>query len=173
MLVGFRVLPIIPVVHEKTALPRLGHAHIVLLAQARGEGGRLAARSAVPAGSRPLTVNITPATVTNTGPDHSGSHAKERLRRMRKVAITLIGALLAFTAGTASASAAPINVDANPREDAQPGITVTVVAVVGETQVLESITTGLGSGEGDKNAGLCASGLIHTSCTPADEASER
>jgi hypothetical protein len=93
---------------------------------------------------------------------------------MRRVAITLIGALLAFTAGTASASAAPINVDSTPREDALPGVTVTVYAVVGEQQVpIQSSTAGLGSGELGQNAGLCAVGEIHTSCTPADEASER
>ena len=92
---------------------------------------------------------------------------------MRRVTLSLIGALLAFTAATASANAAPINVDADPRDDA-PGVTVTVSVVVGGTQVpIESITTGLDSGEGDKNAGLCASGIIHTSCTPADEASTR
>src|SRR5215208_4904170 len=84
VLLGFRVLPIVPVVQAKTALPRLGHAHIVILAQARGEGGRLAARSAVPAGSRPLTVNITPATVTNTGPDHSGRSCRRKVAEDEK-----------------------------------------------------------------------------------------
>jgi hypothetical protein len=89
---------------------------------------------------------------------------------MRRVALTLVGALLAFTAGTASASAAPpIDVDAEPRER---GVTVTVSLVVEEQEFfLESITTGFGSGEDDKNAGLCAEGFIHRSCTPADEAS--
>jgi len=94
---------------------------------------------------------------------------------MRRVALTLIGALLAFTAGTASASAAPINVDADPREE--PGVSVTVYAVVFGQQVeIQSIEAGLGSGEQREDrqqAGLCAEGEIHTSCTPADEASER
>jgi len=93
---------------------------------------------------------------------------------MRRVALTLIGALLALTAWTASASAAPIDVNATPRQGSDDGgVTVTVSAVVGGTEVpIESITAGKSGGEQDKNAGLCASGLIHTSCTPADEASE-
>ena len=93
---------------------------------------------------------------------------------MRRVALTLIGALLALSAGTASASAAPINVDADRRQDGQPGVSVTVYAVVGGQQVpIQSIEAGLGSGESTQKAGLCAAGEIHTSCTPADEASNR
>jgi hypothetical protein len=58
-------------------------------------------------------------------------------------------------------------VDANPEKG---GVTVTVS--VGETEIpIESITAGLKGGEEDKNAGLCGSGVIQTSCTPADEAS--
>jgi hypothetical protein len=91
-----------------------------------------------------------------------------KVAEMRRVALTLIGALLVLTAGTASASAAPpIDVDANPEKG---GVTVTVS--VGETEIpIESITAGLKGGEEDKNASSCASGVIHTSCTPADEAS--
>jgi hypothetical protein len=92
---------------------------------------------------------------------------------MRRVALTLIGALLVLTAGTATASAAPpIDVNAQPRDG---GVTVTV-SVNGVP--IESITTGVGAGETKENekaqqAGLCASGIIHTSCTPADEASNK
>jgi hypothetical protein len=93
---------------------------------------------------------------------------------MRRIALTLIGALFVLTAGTASASAAPINVDAERREGGQPGVSVTVYAVVGGQQVpIQSIEAGLGSGEEEQNAGLCAEGVIHTSCTPADEASNK
>jgi hypothetical protein len=60
-------------------------------------------------------------------------------------------------------------VDANPEKG---GVTVTVSVVVGETEIpIESITAGLKGGEEDKKAGLCARRVIHTSCTPADEAS--
>jgi hypothetical protein len=87
---------------------------------------------------------------------------------MRRVALTLIGALLVLTAGTATASAAPpVDVNAQPKDQ---GVTVTVSV---DGVPIESITTGLGAGEPDKNAGLCASGVIHTSCTPADEASNK
>lgn len=37
VLMGFRVLPIIPVVQPKTALPRFGHAQIVLTGVRKGE----------------------------------------------------------------------------------------------------------------------------------------
>ena len=85
---------------------------------------------------------------------------------MRKIVLTLIGALLALTAGTASASAAaPINVDSDPIDG---GVTVTV-SVFGVP--IQSMTAGQAGGEEDKNAGLCATGF-HTSCTPADEASD-
>ncbi len=87
---------------------------------------------------------------------------------MKRVALILIGALLAITAGTASASAAPIDVNATPQDR---GVMVSVTLVVGGQPITETITTGYGQGESDKNAGLCAVGVIHTSCTPADEAS--
>jgi hypothetical protein len=82
----------------------------------------------------------------------------------------VIGALFVLTAGTASASAArPISVTAQPEKG---GVTVTASVDVGGTEVpVQSITAGQRGGEEDKNAGLCASGVIHTSCTPADEAS--
>jgi hypothetical protein len=95
-----------------------------------------------------------------------------KVAERRRVALTLIGALLVLTAGTATASAAPpIDVNAQPQDG---GVTVTVSVDVNGTQVpIESITAGPSGGEQDKNAGLCASGVIHTSCTPADEASNK
>jgi hypothetical protein len=95
-----------------------------------------------------------------------------KVAEMRRVVLTLMAALLALTAGAASASAAPpINVDSEPGER---GVTVTVSVRVGEEEVpIQSITAGREGGEADKNAGLCAVGVIHTSCTPADEASNR
>ena len=81
---------------------------------------------------------------------------------MRRFALVLIVALFAVPAGTVSAMAAPID-EVDPE---QGGVTVT--ATVGTKS--ETITAGLKGGEEDKNAGLCASGNIHTSCTPADEA---
>ena len=94
---------------------------------------------------------------------------------MRRFALTLIGALLALTAWTASASAAPINVDAERRQGGVPGVSVTVYSVDEEGQQvpIQSITAGQDTGEPTQNAGLCAVGVIHTSCTPADEASGR
>jgi hypothetical protein len=84
-----------------------------------------------------------------------------KVAEMRRIALTLVGALLVLAGGTASASAAPIDVNATPETG---GVTVSV-SVLG-TQV-QSITAGQAGGEVDKNAGLCASGLIHNSCTPA------
>ena len=92
---------------------------------------------------------------------------------MRRVALTLIGALLALTAGTASASAAPpFDVNATPQQGPEEGGVTVTVTVPGVEEPIQSITAGKEGGEEDKNAGLCASGRIHTSCTPADEASE-
>src|SRR5829696_1439633 len=92
---------------------------------------------------------------------------------MRRVALTLIGALLVLTAGTATASAAPpIDVNAQP-QDGGVTVTVSVVEEDGTEVPIQSITAGQSGGEQDKNAGLCASGVIHTSCTPADEASNK
>jgi hypothetical protein len=96
-----------------------------------------------------------------------------KVAEMRRVALTLIGALLVLTAGTASASAAPpIDVNAQP-QDGGVTVTVSVVREDGTEVTIESITAGQSGGEPDKKAGLCASGVIHTSCTPADEASNK
>lgn len=94
---------------------------------------------------------------------------------MRRVALTLVGALLAISAGTTSASAAPIDVDAEPEKG---GVVVTAtVTVEGFPTIEETITTGQLAADvpfnENESPGLCAFGPIHTSCTPADEASER
>jgi hypothetical protein len=93
---------------------------------------------------------------------------------MRRVVLSLVGALLAVTAATSSASAAPpIDVDAEPGSG---GVQVTVSANVDGTQIpIESIKTGqLAVNQDptnpDNGPGLCATGVIHNSCTPASEA---
>jgi len=83
---------------------------------------------------------------------------------MRRVALALIVGLFAVPAGTLSASAAPIDVTADPGDR---GVTVTVTVLGIEA---ESIDTGQLAVEEGGQPGLCASGLIHTSCTPASEA---
>jgi len=83
---------------------------------------------------------------------------------MRRVALALIVGLFAVPAGTLSASAAPIDVTANPGDR---GVTVTVTTILG---IDESIETGQLAITKGGQPGLCASGLIHTSCTPASEA---
>jgi hypothetical protein len=97
---------------------------------------------------------------------------------MKRVALALIAGLFAVLVGTSSASAAPpIDVDAQP--DSQ-GAVVTVYANLPDgTQVpIESIKTGqLAEGQDptnpDNGPGLCATGVIHNSCTPASEAAPR
>jgi hypothetical protein len=91
---------------------------------------------------------------------------------MRRVVLSLVGALLAVTAATTSASAAPpIRVDAEPGS----GGAVVTVYVDGTDVPIESITTGQLAPKTDQGTdnglpGLCAEGVIHTSCTPASEA---
>jgi hypothetical protein len=89
---------------------------------------------------------------------------------MRRVALSLIGALLVLTAWTASASAAPpVDVDVNAQPVDGGGVTVTA-SLDGTT--VETMTAGTSvDGRTDNGKpGLCADGLIHTSCTPASEA---
>jgi hypothetical protein len=101
---------------------------------------------------------------------HSG-RPKEKGCEMRRVIFSLAGALLAVTAATTSASAAPpIDVNAEPGSGG-----VTVTATVDGTPI-EQITTGQLANDEEPpstdngHPGLCATGVIHTSCTPASEA---
>jgi hypothetical protein len=92
---------------------------------------------------------------------------------MRRVILSLVGALLAVTAATTSASAAPIDVNVDHSE--QGGVTVTATTTVDGIPIEQQIRTGqLAAGEDptnpDNGPGLCATGVIHTSCTPASEA---
>jgi hypothetical protein len=94
---------------------------------------------------------------------------------MKRIALALIAGLFVVAASTTAASAAPpIDVDAQPGDQ---GAVVTVYANRPDgTQVpIESIKTGqLAVGEDptnpDNGPGLCATGVIHNSCTPASEA---
>jgi hypothetical protein len=95
---------------------------------------------------------------------------------MKRIALALIAGLFVVAASATAASAAPpIDVDAQP--DSQ-GAVVTVYANLPDgTQVpIESIKTGhLAEGQdpttnGENGPGLCATGVIHNSCTPASEA---
>lgn len=88
---------------------------------------------------------------------------------MRRVALALIVALFAVPAGTTSASAAPIDVDAEPVEGG--GVTVTATVPFLSPEPIQTMTAGRTVTGDDGKPGLCARG-IHTSCTPADEASE-
>jgi hypothetical protein len=91
---------------------------------------------------------------------------------MRRIILSLIGALLAVTAATTSANAAPIDVNVDHSEKG--GVTVT--ATVEGTQIQQQIKTGqLAEGQDPttnftNGPGLCATGVIHNSCTPASEA---
>ena len=95
---------------------------------------------------------------------------------MRRVILSLVGALLAVTAATTSASAAPIDVNATPGEGGAEEAGVTVTVTVEGTPIQQQITTGqLAEGQDPSTnftngPGLCATGVIHTSCTPASEA---
>jgi hypothetical protein len=85
---------------------------------------------------------------------------------MRRVALALIVALFAVPAGVTSASAtAPIDVNAEPVDGG--GVTVTVSY---SGYPVETMTAGPSVTGDNGNPGLCASGAIHTSCTPANEA---
>jgi hypothetical protein len=90
---------------------------------------------------------------------------------MRRVVLSLVGALLAVAAATTSASAAPINIEVD--HSVKGG--VTVKATIEGTPIEQQIKTGqLAVNQDptnpDNGPGLCATGLIHTSCTPASEA---
>ena len=105
---------------------------------------------------------------------HIGRSYGRKVAGMRRVVLSLVGALFAVAAATTPASAAPpIAVEATPGDQ---GAVVTVYANVNGTQVpIESIKTGqLAAGQDptnpDNGPGLCATGLIHNSCTPASEA---
>jgi hypothetical protein len=93
---------------------------------------------------------------------------------MRRVILSLVGALLAVTAATTSANAAPIDVNVDHSEKG--GVTVTANTTVGGIPIQQQITTGqLAEGQDPttnftNGPGLCATGVIHTSCTPASEA---
>jgi hypothetical protein len=86
---------------------------------------------------------------------------------MKRVVLALIIGLFAVPVGTTSASAAPpIDVNAQPVDR---GVTVTVSS---DTTTIETMTAGKSVEDrtDNKKPGLCASGIIHTSCTPASEA---
>jgi hypothetical protein len=93
---------------------------------------------------------------------------------MRRIILSLVGALLVVTAATTSASAAPpIDVNAEPGEG---GVTVTATVTTPQGTATETIITGqLAEGldptqKFENGPGLCATGDIHNSCTPASEA---
>jgi hypothetical protein len=85
---------------------------------------------------------------------------------MRRVVLSLVGALFVVTAATTSASAAPIDIKVDHSEKG--GVTVT--ATVEGIPIQEQIKTGQLATSDTGGPGLCASGVIHTSCTPASEA---
>jgi hypothetical protein len=93
---------------------------------------------------------------------------------MRRVILSLVGALLAVAAATTSASAAPIDIEVD--HSVKGGVTVT--ATVDGTPI-EQIKTGQLAENQDptqnfeNGPGVCATGVIHTSCTPADEAAHQ
>jgi len=92
---------------------------------------------------------------------------------MRRVILSLAGALLAVAAMTTSASAAPIDVKAEPGDG---GVTVTATVTTPQGTATETIKTGQLTIDQDptkesNGPGLCATGFIHNSCTPANEAS--
>ena len=91
------------------------------------------------------------------GPQRKGSE-------MKRIVLGMVVALIAVAAGTTSASAAPINVDATPIDS---GVEVQV-SIFGSP--VEGIRTGRFAGsDTPTGAGVCAGGLIHTSCTPAGQ----
>jgi hypothetical protein len=94
---------------------------------------------------------------------------------MRRVVLSLVGALLAVMAATTSASAAPIDVNADPGEGGAEEAGVTVTVTVEGTPIQQIKTGQLAEGQDPttnftNGPGLCATGVIHTSCTPASEA---
>jgi hypothetical protein len=98
-----------------------------------------------------------------------------KVAEMRRIILSLVGALLVVTAATTSASAAPpIVVDAKPG-DGGVTVTATVTTPQGETATETIITGQLAEGLDptqnlENGPGLCATGDIHNSCTPASEA---
>ena len=91
---------------------------------------------------------------------------------MRRVALALIVALFAVPVGTVSASAAPIDVNANPGEGVVT-VTATVLGTYSETIKTGKLAVNEDPTNPDNGPGLCATGDIHESCTPANEASGR
>ena len=86
---------------------------------------------------------------------------------MKRVVLAFVVALIAIAAGTTSASAAPIDVNATPIDS---GVEVQVSILGIPVEPVETITTGRFAGsDTPTGAGLCAKGLIHTSCTPAGQ----
>jgi hypothetical protein len=87
---------------------------------------------------------------------------------MRRVVLSLVGALFVVTAATTSASAAPIDIKVDHSEKG--GVTVTATATVEGIPIQEQIKTGQLATSDTGGPGLCATGVIHNSCTPASEA---
>src|SRR5215212_1997164 len=112
----------------------------------------LAPLAAVDSPCRCCNSDEIPCQVQRRGPER-------KVVEMRKVAFALIGALFAVLAGTSSASASRIT-------DVEPHHGGVIVTALGGTILEETITTGQLAEEGP---GLCADGLIHSSCTPANE----
>jgi hypothetical protein len=107
--------------------------------------------------------------VTNTESNGNDRSCGRKVANMKRVTLAGIVALFALAAGTTSASAAPpIDVNAVPVVG---GGGVTVTASVGGQQI-QSMTAGSTVSGDEGKPGICAVG-IHTSCTPADEASGR
>ena len=74
--------------------------------------------------------------------------------------LALAGALIVATA--VPALAGPIDVSPT-----QGGVTVSV-DLDGDESADQTLTAGLGGGE-EGQPGLCAAGVLHTSCTPANQ----
>jgi hypothetical protein len=91
---------------------------------------------------------------------------------MKRVALALIAGLFVVAASTTAASAAPIDIEVDHSDKG--GVTLT--ATVEGTPIEQQIKTGQlavnqdPSTNFDNGPGLCATGVIHTSCTPASEA---
>jgi hypothetical protein len=91
---------------------------------------------------------------------------------MKRVALALITGLFVVAASTTAASAAPIDIEVD--HSVQGGVTLT--ATVEGTPIKQQIKTGQLAVDQDPSTnfengpGLCATGDIHTSCTPASEA---
>jgi hypothetical protein len=92
---------------------------------------------------------------------------------MKRVALALIAGLFVVAASTTAASAAPIDIEVDHTDKG--GVTLTAT-VEGTTPIEQQIKTGQLAVDQDPTTnfdngpGLCATGDIHTSCTPASEA---